>query len=91
MVYLFCIYCNKLTDWIIVGEFCATRVLESTDINDVRNIVAFIDKTLRVRVESFTEVDDFKNWKLGYKGTDGMDKEIRYWCDDELLKLRYEF
>lgn len=81
----------KLTDWIIIDEYCATRVLEGTDSNKVENRVAFIEKTPRVRVAPFTDVDDFKNWKCGYKGSKyGMDEDSRKWCDTELLKLGYE-
>ncbi len=82
----------KLTDWIIIDGYCATRALEGADYNKVENRVAFIEKTPRVRVAPFTNEDeDFKNWKYGCKGSDwGMDEDSRKWCDDELLKLGYD-
>jgi len=80
----------KLTDWIIIDGYCAARVLEGTDSSKVENRVAFIEKTPRIRVAPFTEIDDFKNWKCGDKGSEyGMDEESREWCDAELLKLGY--
>lgn len=80
----------KLTDWIVIDGYCATRVLEGTDSSKVENRVAFIEKTPKIRVTPFTEIDDYKNWKCGSKGCEyGMDEESRRWCDDELQKLGY--
>lgn len=74
----------KLSPWIIVHEYCATRVLFGTDPNDVKNRVAFIEKTPRVRLKSWqcapemirrnvssctgTETD---YWLYGSKGSGG--------------------
>jgi hypothetical protein len=80
----------KLSNWIIIEDYCATRVLDGTDSSKIENRVAFIEKTPRIRVAPFTEIDDYKNWKYGSKGSEyGMDEESRKWCDDELIKLGY--
>lgn len=80
----------KLSDWIIIDGFCATKVLVGTDHTKVENRVAFIEKSPRVRIAPFTEIDDFKNWMYGDKGSEyGMDENSRTWCDHELLKLGY--
>ena len=81
----------KLSNWITVEGFCATRVIEGTDPNDVKNRVAFIEKSPRVRLGDFTEINDFENWEFGPKGSDyGEDEESREWCDNKLLELGYE-
>lgn len=92
----------KLTPWITVYGHCATRCLINTDINEIKNRVAFIEKSARIRVAPFTnESDDFKNWKSGPRGsgggnpeidfTYGFDRDSRKWCDEELKKLGYIF
>lgn len=81
----------KLSDWIIIDEDCATKVIFGTDPSKVENRVAFIERSPRVRVKAFTEVDDFENWEFGNKGDDyGMDEESRKWCDEKLIKLGYK-
>jgi hypothetical protein len=45
----------RLSDWIVVDEYCATRVIEGTDPDVVANRVAFIEKTPRVCVGDSTE------------------------------------
>lgn len=85
----------KLTDWIIIDGYCATKVLEGTDPNNVENRVAFIEKTPRIKIG--------EEWVQGDKGSGGaytdnheelgqygFDSESRKWCDEELLKLGYE-
>jgi hypothetical protein len=82
----------KLTDWIIIDEYCATRVIEGKDPNVVENRVAFIESSPRVRIAPFTSVDDYKNWEFGSKGSEyGFDKDSREWCDKKLLELGYTF
>lgn len=83
----------ELSDWIIIEDYYATRVLKGSDSSKVENRVAFIEKTPRIRISSFTDEDnDFKNWKFGDKGSDyGFDEASRKWCDDELLKIGYIF
>lgn len=83
----------KLSGWIIIDGYCATRVYEGTDSSKVENRVAFIEKSPRIRIAPFTnDSEDYKNWKYGAKGTKeyGMNQNSRNWCDQELLKLRYE-
>jgi len=80
----------KLSDWIIIDGYCATKVLEGTDHNNVENRVAFIEKSPRIRVAPFNGDEDWKNWKYGDKGSEyGKDIESREWCDNELIKLGY--
>jgi hypothetical protein len=80
----------RLSDWIIIDEDCAARVLEGTDPEQVRNRVAFIEKSPRVRIMPFTEKDDHLNWAFGPKGSDyGHDEESRAWCDRNLTDLGY--
>jgi hypothetical protein len=83
---------KELSGWIIVHEYCATRVIKGTNQYDVRNRVAFIEKSPRVRVKPYTNIDDYKNWKYGDKGSDyGRDEDSRKWCDEELIKMGYKF
>ena len=41
----------RLSPWITVHDFCATRVIEGTDPADIGNRIAFIEKTPRVLME----------------------------------------
>lgn len=86
----------RLSDWIVIDRYCATRVIKGTDPNNINNRVAFIEKSARVCVDK--ENDE---WKYGYKGKGGsgdhekqeqygFDKRSREWCDKELIKLGYE-
>jgi len=87
----------ELSPWIVVEDFCATRVVAGTDPNVVANRRAFIEKTPRVMVG-----DDATNWRCwfeGPKGSGGADGHIpenelygfyprsREWCDAALLLL----
>lgn len=85
-----------LSKWIVVDDFCATRVLEGTDPSDEKNRIAFIEKTPRVQVYP-------EEWLTGPKGTGGawnedhqdlgqygFDQESRDWCDSQLIELGYE-
>lgn len=83
----------ELSEWMVVDEYCATRVLKGTDHRKVENRVAFIEKTARVRVKPFTEKDDSLNWwQAPFKGSYmGFDQESRDWCDKRLKGLGYTF
>lgn len=91
------LYKNKfmiLSDWILIDEYCYCRVLDGTDPMQVKNRVAFIEKTPRVRINSYTDIDtDFKNWKeVGFGTSDrGKDENSRKMCDDYLKTLGYKF
>lgn len=83
---------GKLSDWITVYGFCATRVLEGTDANDAKNRVAFIEKSPRVKLPN-------GEWEYGPKGAGdpygrvdayGAYKPSREWCDARLIELGYE-
>lgn len=79
----------RLSPWIVVEEFCATRVLEGTDPNDFQNRRAFIEKTPRVLISG--------EWVQGPKGGGGGDPRrdetygfaprSRAWADQKLREL----
>jgi len=82
----------KLSDWMAVpgSEHCSMRILAGTNPDDVRNRVAFIEKTPRVRVHAYDEnqgAHDFRNWLPGYAGDGGQDPESQAWCDAALLSM----
>lgn len=90
----------ELSPWIVVDDYCATRVIKGTNPEEVANRVAFIEKTPRVRNASFTTWDEEQGkWPQGPKGSGGsepekngyygFDEESREWCDKELKKLGY--
>lgn len=91
----------KLTPWIVISEYCAMRCIEGSDISNVENRVAFIEKTPRVRIQPFTVEDDYLNWEQGEKGEGGPNGHLpenelygfyppsREWCDDRLRELGY--
>ena len=80
----------KVSPWIVVQGYCATRVIEGTDPSRVENRVAFIEKSPRILVNG--------NWIYGPKGCGGHDGHIaknelygfyppsRKWCDEMLVK-----
>ena len=80
---------KRLSPWLVVDEYCATRVIEGTDPSIVGNRVAFIEKTPRVLING--------TWLGGPKGSGGAGgedprKELygfyppsRKWADDLLL------
>jgi hypothetical protein len=85
----------KLTDWIIIDGYCATKVLVGTDPNKVENRVAFIEKTPRIKIgEEWVQGDKGSGGAYTYNheelGQYGFDLDSRKWCDEELLKLGYE-
>lgn len=85
----------KTTPWIVIAGYCATRCIEGTDSTKIENRVAFIEKTPRIRIAPWTNMDtDFRNWHVGPKGsgggepsedlTYGFDPRSRAWCDEQL-------
>ena len=88
----------KLSEWIIIDGFCATRVLANTDVNNSNNRIAFIEKTPRIRIARGSDAD----WEYGPKGQGGSSGEdpnsrlygfyppSREWCDKRLIELGYE-
>ena len=60
-----------VSDWIEdqENEGCFMRVLADSNPLLIENRVAFIEKTPRVRIHLYTERDDYKNWKIGRKGS----------------------
>ena len=95
---------SKLSRWIVVDGYCATRIIEGGSIDNIADRVAFIEKTPRVRVGQFTadEMLEQDNWLQGPKGLGGSDGDnpdnelygffppSRDWCDFELVKRGYE-
>lgn len=95
----------KVSNW-INEDGCAYRYLVGKDPQDVRNRVAFIEKTPRVRIRSAHYIDqgltcvpapryqgehDWLNWAEGYKGDGPNDPESRKWCDDALKLFGYDY
>ena len=86
----------KLSDWIPAPESpeCYMRIYNDTDPRNIANRVAFIEKTPRVRIASFTTVHtDFNNWEYGCKGSEdelGSYQPSRDWCDEKLVGLGYQ-
>ncbi len=92
---------TELSGWIIVDGYCATRIIKGTDVNHVKNRVAFIEKWGRIRVAPYTNMDtDSKNWKFIHKGRGGngdlkknecygYDLETRSELDTKLSKMGY--
>jgi hypothetical protein len=86
---------SKLSPWIPDPDYpdCFMRILESSDQTKLENRVAFIEKTPRIRVAPFTDVNtDYKNWKQGRKGCGdkmGSYQPSRDWCDEQLINLGY--
>jgi hypothetical protein len=96
-------YFNDLSDWIIVDGYCAARITKGGDVDNVRDRVAFIEKTPRVRLSKYNygvedsngigvRAMDSDAWVYGDKGSSeyGEDEESRKWCDDILRLLGWE-
>jgi hypothetical protein len=82
---------TRLSAWITIHDYCATRVIEGTDPNQIENRVAFIEKTPRVRIRAedhqlLEDLPDFQEgniylspertqWYSGPKGSGGSDPE----------------
>jgi hypothetical protein len=84
---------TKLSKWIVVNEYCATRVIRGTNPEDVANRIAFIEKSPRVLLNG--------EWVYGPKGSGGSgdpEKEQNYgfyprsreWADEELRKAGFD-
>ena len=87
----------KLSDWIPDpdGDYCSMRIIEGSDPEVIATRVAFIEKTPRVRVMPYVEIDGYREvneaWFAGPKGCDyGADVESRGWCDQQLISLGYD-
>lgn len=83
----------KLSPWLVIDGYCATRVFLDTDPSIVKNRVAFIEKTPRVLKDGI--------WISGRKGSGGPNGDIpenelygfyprsRQWCDEQLKEMGY--
>jgi len=95
----------KTSPWIVIEDYCACRIIEGGDKNNVAHRIAFIEKSPRIRIKEatlpFNLLDDCRNWRCGPKGRGGcgdceaqglygFDPDSRQWCDEELVKLGYE-
>ena len=90
----------KVSNWIIIDGYCATRIIDGGDQDNIADRVAFIEKTPRVRTAPFTdEIKDYLNWSCGPKGCGGnvADGDVygfyqpsRDWCDKKLIEMGYE-
>lgn len=90
----------ELSDWIVIDDYCATRVIKGSDPDIESNRIAFIEKTPRIRIANS---DDRKGWFYGHGGSGGsnghipeneiygFDPESRQWCDEHLKLLGYIF
>lgn len=69
----------------------ACIVLEGGDPEEVKDRIAFIEKTPRVRIREwdFTGYHDWLNWAEGKKGTGPDDEQAREWCEKMLRLLGY--
>lgn len=93
----------KLSKWIVIDDYCATRVLFNHDPDCVANRYAFIEKTPVIRVGNENNEDKLeqKSWLSGDSGAGGCDGHIpenelygfhpksREWCDLILENLGY--
>lgn len=88
----------KTSSW-IEKEHTSFRTIEGTDPEDLKNRIAFIEKTPRIRIAPYGGDYDYKNWIFGPKGsgggdpridqTYGFDSDSRNWCDLHLQRLGY--
>lgn len=88
----------KLSPWITEyynGLPCGSmRIVEGTDHTDIKNRVAFIEKTPRIRIrpQYLTNYPDFLNWaERPFSGDGPLDDESKKWCDDMLRVMGYQF
>lgn len=90
-------YDTRVSPWIeIDGAICRVRLLGS--IHELKDRVAFIEKTPRVRIRQYglpyrdepeARDKDFLNWCEGLKGEGPNDKASQAWCDEMLRTLGY--
>jgi len=93
---------KDLSDWIVIDGNCATRIKKDGDVNIIKDRVAFIEKTPRVRVDKYKysvechdeyggDMEDRDAWIFGYSDSDyGFSEDSRKWCDDMLKLLGYK-
>ena len=90
---------KNLSDWIIIDNYCAIRIVKGGKVDNVSDRVAFIEKSPRVRVnknklcmENSHTCATSDAWLYGGKGSNdyGRDIESRKWCDDMLKLLGWE-
>lgn len=96
---------EQLSDWIIVDDYCATRIKIGGDPNKVEDRVAFIDKAPRVRISNYCVEEKHEDGWVSCKiqkndawlyaknrGSSeyGHDKENREWCDQMLMLLGWK-
>jgi len=91
---------TELSDWIIVDGYCATRIVKGTDVNHVKNRIAVIIKSGRIRVSPYVNYHyDYKNWQsvcggsggsnAKEEGCYGYDLETRAKVDNKLKEMGY--
>jgi len=90
---------KQLSDWIIIDDYCATRIIKGGQAENIQDRVAFIEKSPRVRVnknkicmESNHSHATSDAWLYGNRGSSdyGRDEDSRKWCDDMLKLLGWE-
>jgi len=94
---------KELSDWIIIDNFCAIRIIKGGKIENIQDRVAFIEKTPRVRISkdkygvetgkgNSCVCQERDAWLQGFKGSSdyGRDVDSRKWCDDMLILLGWE-
>ena len=88
---------GELSDWIPDPEnpHCSMRIVKGGDPLNVRDRVAFIEKSPRVRVHKFTStLRDYDKWEYGPSGSSpeyGSYQPSRDWCDAKLRDMGYTF
>jgi len=83
----------KLSAW-VMQDHCSMRYIVGTDPQQIENRFAFIEKTPRIRIASYTGdwLEDYKNWEEGPKGCApeyGQYQPSRDWCDARLIEMGY--
>jgi len=90
---------KNLSDWIIIDNYCAIRIVKGGKVDNVSDRVAFIEKSPRVRVnknklcmENSHSCAISDAWLYGGRGSSdyGRDTDSRKWCDDMLKLLGWE-
>lgn len=93
---------KDLSEWILLESGSATRIIKNGNVEDVKDRVAFIEKSPRVRLSKRKYCVEEKEggacqsmnndaWIYGDKGSDyGLDEKSREWCDRMLILLGWE-
>jgi hypothetical protein len=93
---------KKVSPWIIVDGYCATRIIEGGNVDNIADRIAFIEKTPRVRIREYSLGCD--SWNGGERcwaehldwcsnrdlSSNAFDEDARKWCDGMLVALGYE-